>query len=189
MKRPVKLLFAACLSAALVSCGNQGQQEDSKDVAEQQNESNLGDSDLKDDSEFAVEAAASSLLEIQLGQLAQTKAASPAVKKFAETMVTEHAKASDELKTLAQQKNITLPSSLTEEHQKKYEDLNEKQGAEFDREYMDLMVKAHEEDVDEFEDQAEDGNDPELKAWASEKVTHLRQHLEMAKATQDQVKN
>lgn len=189
MKRPVKLLFAAFLSAALFSCGNQAQQEDSKEVAEEQNEANLENSDLEDASEFAVEAAASSMMEVQLGQLAQTKATSPAVKQFAETMVTEHSKANDELKTLAQQKNITLPTSLTEDHQKKYDDLNQKQGAEFDREYMNLMVKAHEEDVDEFEDQAQDGNDPELKAWASEKVSSLKQHLEMAKTTHDQVKN
>lgn len=189
MKRPVKLLFAACLSAALVSCGNQAKQEDPKDVAEEQNEENLNNSDVKEDSDFAVEAAAGSMMEVQLGQLAQTKATSPEVKKFAETMVTDHSKASDELKTLAQQKNITLPSSLTEDHQKKYDELNQKQGAEFDREYMDYMVKDHEEDVDAFEKQAEDGNDPDLKAWASQTVPTLRQHLEMAKATQEQVKN
>lgn len=188
MKRPVKLLFAACLSVALVSCGNQAQQDDSKDVAEEQNEANLNNTDLEDDSEFAVEAAAGSMLEVQLGQLAQTKATSPEVKKFAEMMVTDHSKANDELKTLAQQKNITLPTSLAADHQKKYDDLNQKQGAEFDKEYMDLMVKAHEEDVDEFEDQAQDGNDPELKAWASEKVATLRHHLEMAKTTRDGVK-
>ncbi len=187
MKKPIKLLLAACLSLALFSCGNDSQR-DSKEIAEDQNEAKFDDTKVEDDSEFAVEAAAGSLLEIRLGELAQTKATSPQVKEFAKMMVDDHTKASEELKALAQQKGITLPASLSSEHQKKYDDLNEKQGAEFDREYMNLMVKAHEDDVDEFEDQAEKGKDAELKAWASGKVTTLRHHLEMAKTTRDQVK-
>jgi putative membrane protein len=188
-QRPVRLLIAAFFAAALFSCGNQGRQEDPKEIAEEQNEEKMEGTDLKKDTDFAVTAADGAMLEVQLGQLAKTNASSPEVKKFAQMMVTEHSKANDELKTIAQQKNISLPATLGEDHQKKYEDLAKKKGLEFDKEYMDFMVKDHEDDLDAFEKQAEDGNDPELKSWAANKVSTLRNHLDMAKSTHEIVKN
>ena len=103
-------------------------------------------------------------------------------------MVDQHTQANNELKALAQQKNITLPTVMGDEYQRKYDNLKDKTGAEFDKEYMDLMVKDHKEDIDEFEDMAEEGKDPEIKAWASSKVPTLRQHLQEAERVQELVK-
>lgn len=170
-----------------VSCGNNGRQ-DSTEVAEEQNEESYqGDED--DDAEFAVEAADGSLMEVQLGTLALTKASSPEVKQFAQMMVDEHGKANNELKSLAQQKNITLPTVMGNERKKEYDNLSEKSGAEFDKEYMDLMVKDHKEDIEEFEEQSEESEDAEIKAWASSKVSTLRKHLQEAERIQDGLEN
>lgn len=186
-KTTLNLFLTAILSVALFSC-NQNKQDDSKEIAEDKNEEKFDDSDLKKDSEFAVEAADGGMLEVQLGKLAQTNASSAEVKKFAQMMADDHGKANDELKALAQQKNITLPTSLSEKHQKKYADLAEKRGADFDRDYMDFMVSYHKDDIDAFEKQADKGNDPDLKSWAAGKLPALRSHLEMARATEDVVK-
>jgi putative membrane protein len=190
-KRPIHVLLAAFVSAALFSCGGggQSQQEDPKDVATEQNEEKFDDSNKEKDTEFAVTAADGGLMEVELGRIAQQKASSPEVKKFAQMMTDEHSKANDELKALAQQKNIALPASLSEKKQNKLKDLQAKTGAEFDKDYIDFMVEDHEEDIKAFEKEAENGNDPELKSWAAGKVTTLRHHLEMAKATQEVVKN
>ena len=51
------------------------------------------------------------------------------------------------------------------------------------------MVRDHKEAIDEFEDQAEGGNDPELKSWDSSKVTALRHHLTEAERVQEAVKD
>ena len=128
-------------------------------------------------------------MEVELGRLAATKATSPEVKKFAQMMVDDHSKANDELKALAQQKNISLPASLSEEKQKKLTDFNEKKAEDFDKDYIDFMVEDHEDDIEEFEEQAKNGKDAELKTWASGKVATLRHHLEMAKSTQEILKN
>jgi len=186
MKKSVLSLLLLALMFTWVSCGD-GRQ-DSAEMAEDQNEESL-DNKVEDDAEFAVEAADASLMEVELGTLALTKASSPEVKQFAQKMVEEHTKASNELKVMAQQKNITLPSAMGNEHRRKYDNLIEKSGADFDKEYMDLMVKDHKDDLDEFEDQAEEGEDPELKSWASSKVTTLRQHLEEAERIQEAVKD
>lgn len=169
-----------------VSCGDSRQ--DSTEVAEDQNEERLSNKE-DDDAEFAVEAADGGLMEAELGTLALTKAASPEVKQFAQMMVEEHSNANNELKSLAEQKNIVLPTTMGNERQRKFNDLSEKTGTEFDKEYIDLMVRDHKEDIDEFEEQAEEGQDAGLKAWASAKVPVLRKHLQEAERIQEALKN
>ena len=188
MKKGILSFLMSALMLTFVACGNKDGREDSTEAAEDQNEEKFEDSKLDDDAEFAVEAADGGLLEVQLGTLALTKASSSEVKQFAQMMVDDHIKANNELKVLAQQKNISLPTVLGDEYQKKYDNLNEKTGTDFDKEYMDLMVKDHKEDINEFEEQAEDGKDPELKSWAAGKLFALRHHLDMAERTQESVK-
>ena len=180
------LLFAACFFA-LVSCATKNNQEDSKEVAEEQNEAKFDDTNLDDDTEFAVAAADGSMFEVQLGQLALTKASSPKVKEFAQSMVDDHTKANEELKSLAQTKNITLPSTISEEKQKDYDKLAEKSGADFDKAYSEFMVKDHKDDVDQFKKAAEKCEDAEIKSWAAEKLPVLEGHLSMAQSLEDAV--
>ena len=180
------LLFAACFFA-LVSCATKTDQEDSKEVAEEQNEAKFDDTNLDDDTEFAVAAADGSMFEVQLGQLALTKASSPKVKEFAQSMVDDHTKANEELKSLAQTKNITLPSTISEEKQKDYDKLAEKSGADFDKAYSEFMVKDHKDDVDQFKKAAEKCEDAEIKSWAAEKLPVLESHLSMAESLEDAV--
>jgi putative membrane protein len=188
-KRSIHYLFIAFVSAALFSCGgNQNKQEDPKDVAEEQNEEKFDEADKEKDTDFAIAAADGGMLEVELGKIAQQKATSAEVKKFAQMMVDDHTKANDELKALAGQKNISLPAALSDKNQEKLKDFQEKT-KDFDKDYIDFMVNDHEEDIDEFEKQAENGKDAELKSWAAGKVTTLKHHLEMAKATQEVVKN
>lgn len=177
------------MSASMVawtSCGDT--RKDSTEMAEDQNEETVSDK-AEDDAEFAVEAADGGMMEVELGKLAASKATSPEVKKFGQMMVDDHTKANNELKALAQQKNITLPAVVGNEHQRKIDDLRGKTGADFDRDYIDLMVKDHKDDIDEFEDEAQGGNDAELKSWASSKVPTLRHHLQEAERIQKVIKD
>lgn len=187
MKKPVRILLAAFLATALFSCGNQAKQEDATELAQEQNEQNLDNKELEKASDFVVKAADAGMAEVELGKLAAQRATKPEVKKFAQTMVDDHTRANDELKALAQQQNIVIPSSISEENQDKMNRLQEKQGDEFDKEYMDMMVKDHEKVVDMFEKQAENGDVPEVSEWASNKVPALRHHLEMARTTEDAI--
>jgi putative membrane protein len=182
--KTLSLLFAACFFA-LVSCQTKNSQEDSTEIAEEQNEEKFDDTNLDDDTEFAVDAADGSMLEVQLAQLALTKASSPKVKEFAQSMVDDHSKANEELKSLAQAKNITLPSTISEEKQKDYDKLAEKSGEEFDKAYSEFMVKDHKDDVDKFKKAAEKCEDAEIKSWAADKVPVLESHLSMAESMED----
>ena len=140
------------------------------------------------DYQFVVDAAESSMLEIQLGELAQTNGSSSLVKEFGKTMVDDHTKVKAELKNLAEKKKFVIATKLGDKCQKKYNDLSQKKGADFDKEYMDMMVKGHKDAIDKFEDESKDGKDAGIKSWASSKISTLKHHLQMAESTKDVVK-
>jgi putative membrane protein len=177
------MVFAALMLGA---CGSKN---DSKAVAEDQNDEKFDKSTGEADAEFAVKAADGGMLEVQLGQLAVSSASSPQVKEFAQMMVDDHSKANEELKTLASGKGISIPTTLSDKNMKKYNDLAEKSGHDFDKDYIDLMVKDHKEDIDEFKKEADKGKVPELAKWASEKLPTLEHHLQLAQSAQETVKN
>ena len=135
------------------------------------------------DRDFMTKAAIGGMEEVELGRMATQKGASNDVKQFGQRMVDDHSRASNELKSLASQKNVTLPTALDQRHQDDVDRLSKMSGAAFDREYMGMMVKDHVEDVAEFERAAASGDDADVRSWASRTVPTLRQHLQMAQET------
>ena len=195
-----KVSFAAAVCMAIFSfqsCGDAG----SGDAVESANESNEVKQDSaektsgeatapvsEEDSKFAVMAASGGMMEVQVGELAQQKAASQRVKDFGAMMVRDHTKANDELKNLAGMKNITVPPAPGEDHMDQITNLSKKSGREFDREYMKMMVDDHQEDIDEFEKCSNNSKDADLKAFAAKTLPVLRTHLDSAKAINDALK-
>ena len=133
---------------------------------------------------FAIKAAQGGLAEVQLGQLASTKANSPDVKTFGQKMVDDHTKANNDLTAVAQKEGITLPTTLNGKDQAEYTKLQGLSGVAFDKEYVKDMVKDHEEDVKEFQKEASNGKDPQIKSFAAQTLPVLQSHLEMIKSIQ-----
>ncbi len=136
----------------------------------------------KREADFAVEAANGSMIEIQLGALAKTKAVNERVKNFAAMIVNDHMKMNQELKRIATAKNITLPQALSNEAKNDIDRLNKKDRTDFDRAYIQMMVNDHRKDVNAFEKAAEDCKDPALKSYITENLPMLRKHLDSARA-------
>ena len=132
---------------------------------------------------FAKDAAQGGMAEVKLGQLAEKNAKDPEVKKFAAMMVTDHGAAGKELEALAKKKNWALPADIGS-HQSTYDKLSKLNGADFDKEYVDEMVSDHESDLKDFQRQADNGSDPELKAFAAKGATMVQKHLDAIKAIQ-----
>jgi putative membrane protein len=141
-----------------------------------------------DDQEFMNKAAQGGMAEVMLGQTASSKGTSPDVKNFGNRMVSDHGKANDELKQLAQTKGVTLPADVDDESKKMADKLSKLSGKDFDKAYIDGMVEDHEKDVKEFEKASKNAKDPDLKAWAAKTLPTLQDHLKMAKETKAKLK-
>ena len=142
----------------------------------------------RDDVKFIETTAMHGMAEVELGKLAQKQAESQAVKDFAARMVKDHSKANDELKPIAQAKNVALPAEPDKQHRQDMEKLMKKTGADFDKAYMDHMVKDHKKDVKEFQKKAKSSKDADVQAFASKTLPTLEEHLRMAQETHDAVK-
>ena len=132
------------------------------------------------DETFARKAAEGGLAEVELGQLAEEKGQSQAVKDFGQRMVTDHSKANDELKNAAAQENIKLPDKLNAKEQAIYDGLSKLSGSAFDKAYAHNMVKDHRIDLREFNTEAQNGQDEPIKNFAAQTVPTLQEHLKMA---------
>ncbi len=137
------------------------------------------------DSKFAVEAAGAGMTEVQLGELAQQKSSNKKVKAFGEMMVKDHTAAGDELKAIASSNNITLPPSPGEDQLDHIKKLSAKSGKDFDKDYIDMMVKDHKMVVDAFEKASKDAKNTQLQAFATKTLPIVQSHLDSAKAIQD----
>ncbi len=96
-------------------------------------------------------------------------------------MVDDHTKANDELKQAASKSGIPVPESLDSKHQSRIDKLSKLSGAEFDKAYIKDQLKDHQTDVQEFKEEAQNGTDPNIKAFASTALPVLQHHLEMVK--------
>jgi putative membrane protein len=129
---------------------------------------------------FVMKVAKGGMAEVQLGQLASEKASSDEVKKFGQRMVTDHNKANDELKSLAQQKNITLPTEIDAKDKALHDRLAKLSGPAFDRAYMQHMITDHRAVVTEFKKESTMAKDPDIKAWAAKTLPTIEEHLKLA---------
>ena len=132
------------------------------------------------DRQFMNKAAMGSMMEVQLGKMAQEKASSQDVKDFGQTMVQDHSKANQKLKDIAQENNVSLPQELDAKHRRTVDELSSLEGESFDRRYMDKMVEDHKKDIDTFQKEVQQGQHPEVTQFASETLDTLQQHHEMA---------
>ncbi len=131
------------------------------------------------DQKFAMEAAQGGMAEVELGKLAAQKGSSDGVKKFGQKMVDDHSAANDKLKAIAAKKNMTLPSDMTAKDKAEMQRLQNMSGAAFDKSYTAYMLKDHQTDVAAFQKESSMGKDADIKAFATETLPTLQEHLKM----------
>lgn len=199
MKKITAILIASILLTTQACNSNSGGSEkDSVDTANDANATkdttNMSDTkkdtvvnamSVNDDvAKFAVKVANGGMMEVALGKLAEQKSANAKIKDFGSMMVKDHTNANDKLKEIATQKNISLPSSISQDDQKHIDDLSKENEKDFDKDYIDMMVKDHKDNIDLFEDAAKNSSDSTFKNFAAKTLPTLYKHLGAAKAIQ-----
>src|SRR5262249_5460368 len=138
------------------------------------------------DRTFIAKAAEDGRDEVALGKLAQGKASNDAVKQFGQRMVEDHGAANQELTQLAENKGMKLQAKAPKAN-REMERLAKLQGPQFDREYVNAMVKDHKHDVAEFRRMQSGAVDPNLKAWVDKTLPTLQDHLKTIEGIQAQM--
>jgi putative membrane protein len=137
---------------------------------------------------FVKKAASGGIMEVELGDIAMRKATSQKVKEFGNRMVTDHSKANEQLKPIAQEMNIDLSGVPEKKYKDQIQNMSEVKPENFDKEYMNLMVKDHTEDVRDFEKAQKNLPAGALKTWTSNTLVVINQHLDLAKSINDSLK-
>jgi putative membrane protein len=134
------------------------------------------------DASFYKNAAEGGIAEVEAGKLAQQKSANPQVKSFGAMMEKDHTAANDKLKTLADSKNISLPSSSSVGQMADKAKLEVLTGATFDKSYIKGQVTAHQDTIALFKKEIASGQDPDAKAFARKTLPTVRAHLKAINA-------
>jgi putative membrane protein len=144
--------------------------------------SRIGDTTVSAaDREFMMKAAQGGMMEVELGRLAQDRGTDEDVKDLGKMLVEDHSAANDRLKQIANETGVTLPTSLDGKHQATVNKFANLSGANFDRQFMQHSVQAHQKDIQAFRTAAQSGMNEKVKAFASETLPKLEQHLQHSK--------
>jgi len=128
---------------------------------------------------FKIEQA--NMSEIDLGRLAQEKAQNKDVNSFAKMMVDEHTDALKKLQKILDDKHVDRSaSSKAPEESKDMEKLQAASGADFDREFMNIMVEDHQKDLGELKSAEASVTNPDLKDNIHDLISTVQNHLDKA---------
>ncbi|HEX7890332.1 MAG TPA: DUF4142 domain-containing protein [Ramlibacter sp.] len=134
------------------------------------------------DRKFIEEAASGGMFEVQVAQLAASKATDASVKSFASMLVDHHTAANNELVKIANAKGVELPAAPKRSLRRDIGKLGKKNGAEFDRDFVrEVGVKGHEKNIKLFQKASKDVKDPDLKAFVDKTLPVLQDHLAAAR--------
>jgi len=135
----------------------------------------LSDADKK----FLSDAAQGDISEVTLGRLAVSRGGTPS-KTFGQHMVTDHSKGTTQVKQLAKQVGASVPQTVEPDAKQLMDRLSTLSGSAFDQVYITSMVEDHKKDIAAYEDEAKNGQNPRVKALATQTLPMLKEHLKMA---------
>jgi putative membrane protein len=137
--------------------------------------------------DFVTKAAMADMYEIEAAKVALARSQNAEVKKFAQMMVDDHTKSTNNLKSAIAASGLTLtpPAALDEAHADKVQDLKDKDAADFDKAYIEDQVDAHQMALDLHQRYANDGDNAALKGFAATTAPVVQGHYDHAKQLQD----
>jgi putative membrane protein len=131
------------------------------------------------DQTFITKAIQGDMAEVQMGQLAQQKGGSDAVKSFGQMLVNDHQANQQQAEQVAAQIGVTPPSSPSAKQKADYKKLSKLSGRQFDRRFALMMVMDHRRDIAAFQHQARNTHDP-VGQFAAKTLPTLHKHLDAA---------
>ena len=132
------------------------------------------------DKQFIMTASQSDYTEMTFSKLAEQKGSNPAVKAYAQKMITDHTKLESEMKPFADQMSVTPVTTLDATHQQLYDQMSSLSGTDFDKAYMSAMDTDHHASLDAFKAEESTTTNAPLKVVVKKGEKVVAQHTEMA---------
>lgn len=146
------------------------------------------DDDKKfNDTHFVDHAYTSGQNEVLLNRMALQRTQNEDVRKFSEKMIEDHSKANQDLTLIVSEQRIAVPDKPLPEQETDLRHISSNEVKDFDKEFMDHMVKSHEKAVKLFEQGSKELKNEKLKEFATKTLPTLKEHLKMAKDVQAKV--
>ncbi|HYD98992.1 MAG TPA: DUF4142 domain-containing protein [Alphaproteobacteria bacterium] len=136
---------------------------------------------------FVADAAAGSVGEITLSQMALQKSQNPQVRQFAQQMIADHRPMLAEMGVTAQSQGLTVPNQIDPGRMHHSMMLSQMTGADFDRRYIQVSVMEHMKAADLLQSHAMHSQNPANKALAAKNLPLVQQHLAMAQQLMQQM--
>jgi putative membrane protein len=160
-------LLLGCMAAtALVAC-------------DKDNDEDVNDQDRM----FVQMASMSNRAEVELGNLALSRASDASVRNFAQMMVNDHTMAQSELLDVVDDidmENANVNEPMDAQHIALRQRLMGLSGRGFDSVYMNSQVMMHLQSITLFQAEANGGASPSLRNYAGSKIPNLQMHYNMA---------
>ena len=134
-----------------------------------------------DEQVFIKDAVQGNLAEVQLGELAAQRSENDAVRKFGETLRTEHQAALKRTTNVAKSLQVEPPTEPSTEARGFYDGLSQLSGSEFDAAFVSHMITAHEAEIAKYSRNASSNNDA-VAAMVADALPKLKSHLATAQA-------
>ncbi len=132
----------------------------------------------KTDVDFMNMAAKTSMTEAHFGQMAEAQAAQQAVKDFGQKLSKDHTTAYEGLTVLANKTGDSIPKAISKD--KTMDQLMRLKGDRFDHAFLTDEVGSHKAALTAFQNEADHGENPDIKAWAQSMLPTLKEHLQEA---------
>jgi putative membrane protein len=133
------------------------------------------------DFNFVGQANLGAPFQVDSGRLAETKATRAAIRGYAHLMVTSHIPVVDALNVILKKKNITPSNTLLHgAYDAMIFTLEADHRAAFDHNYVNGQVEYQKGNAALFEQEIQDGSDPDLKEFARQTLPKIVDHLHRA---------
>ncbi|AXA93849.1 DUF4142 domain-containing protein [Massilia sp. YMA4] len=132
----------------------------------------------KADEKSLKDMAMANMAEVETAKLALQKSQNAEVKTFAQQMIDDHSKGLDEVKAVAQAKNVALPTELDAKHKAMAKKLEGLSGEKFDMAYLQHAgVKSHKEAKTIVTKAQSNAKDSDVKGLAAKLQPTIDQHM------------
>jgi putative membrane protein len=133
------------------------------------------------DFNFVGQANLGAPFQVDSGRLAETKGTGAAIRSYAHLVVTTHIPVVDALNVILKRKNVTPSNTLLHgAYDAMIFTLKADRGAAFDRNYVNGQVEYQKGNAALFEQEIQNGTDPDLKEFARQTLPKIVDHLQRA---------